>query len=76
MEWISCKERLPEHGQYVLCLEKYPKGTMFNLLAKPLNRCFIQVAEYGTYGNGFVDIESNLLKYVTHWIPLQQPSEK
>jgi hypothetical protein len=75
-EWISIKDRLPSHGQQVLCYQNYPKGTMIKTLAKPLIGCNYQIAEFGTYGNGFIDKIGMDLKHVPHWIPLPEPPKE
>lgn len=75
-QWISVKERLPEHGQQILVYETFPEGTMFMAVAKPLITCSHDICEYGAYGNGFVNNMSNTLKYVSHWMPLPKPPEQ
>ncbi|HMH10172.1 MAG TPA: DUF551 domain-containing protein [Candidatus Nitrosopolaris rasttigaisensis] len=76
MDWISVKNRLPENGQAVLIYQTYPKRTMFKCLAWPLIYCFHEVAEYETYRNGFVNNKNNLLKHVSHWMPLPEPPKE
>lgn len=73
MEWIKVENQLPEHGQRVLIFQSFPKGTSFQTLAWPLIGCPWNVAEYGTYGKGFIGEKMNNLDYVTHWMPLPNP---
>lgn len=70
MNWISVEEKLPELRQRVLVYKTFPEDVIFMCVAKPLNGCPYEVAEYGYYGKGFFYRDRYPLKYVTHWMPL------
>jgi len=73
MEWINIEDKMPEIGKPCLLYQTYPRGTMFNLRADPLQRTNIRMGgmnwekKFITYENQYGE---NYLKYVTHWMPL------
>lgn len=75
MDWIKVEDQLPEHGQIVLTYQTFPKGISFQALAWPLIGCHWDIAEYGTYGKGFVNGKNHNLDYVSHWMPLPDKPE-
>ncbi len=80
MKWISVKDRLPEIGMVCLLYITYPKDTMFNCLANPLNRDFHRVGGL-RYDGKFISYEDhyseNGIEYVSHWMPLPElPHQK
>jgi len=60
-EWISVKDRLPEHNQFVLCV-----GTSKNMAVL---RCDLDMNNYVFM---FPDLKHQV-KGVTHWMPLPEP---
>jgi hypothetical protein len=79
-EWISVEDGLPPEGNICLLYITYPKGTMFNCRADPLNRTNINMGAR-LYNGIFCSVEDQMsykeLKHVTHWMPLpNQPEEK
>lgn len=77
-EWISVDERLPEHGQHVLCYQSYPQDARFQPTMRPLYMCFYQVAEFKklTVGYGFIGRERRDFAHVHHWMPLPEPPKE
>lgn len=76
--WISVKDKLPEIGSVVLLYQHYPKETMFNCRADPLEMTFVRIGGL-RYDNLFVDYQNMYgepLKYINYWMPLpQSPKE-
>ena len=61
-EWISVKDRLPEAGEYVVCIAK----------RNPFSRFMPMVARIEK--NGWVNpITEQYISEVTHWMPLPYP---
>ena len=61
-EWISVKDRLPEAGEYVVCIAK----------RNPFSRFMPMVARIEK--NGWVNpITGQYISEVTHWMPILQP---
>ena len=61
-EWISVKDRLPEDGEYVVCIAK----------RNPFSRFMPMVARIEK--NGWANpITEQYISEVTHWIPMPQP---
>ena len=61
-EWISVTERLPETGEYVVCIAK----------RNPFSRFMPMVARIEK--NGWVNpITEQYISEVTHWMPIPQP---
>lgn len=61
-EWISVKDRLPEDGEYVVCIAK----------RNPFSRFMPMVARIKK--NGWANpITEQYISEVTHWIPMPQP---
>ena len=61
-EWIPVKDRLPEAGEYVVCIAK----------RNPFSRFMPMVARIEK--NGWVNpITEQYISEVTHWMPLHQP---
>ena len=61
-EWISVKDRLPEAGEYVVCIAK----------RNPFSRFMPMVARIEK--NGWVNpITEQYISEVTHWMPIPQP---
>lgn len=75
-EWISVEERLPEIGVVCLLYQSYPKDTVFNCRAYPLQRNFTKIGGLN-YLKKFVLYEDQFcnqgLKHVSHWMPLPEP---
>ena len=64
-EWISVKDRLPEAGEYVVCIAK----------RNPFSRFMPMVARIEK--NGWVNpITEQYISEVTHWIPLPEPPKE
>ena len=65
-EWISVKDRLPEEGEYVLCVLKgFNYGGKIQVCKfVPANK-FKDKPYFEHFRNGFPS--------VTHWMPLPQP---
>jgi hypothetical protein len=61
-EWISVKERLPEHGQFVLCFGKW--GVQFSHVFID----FDDKLKFGNWRTGCGDCPN-----ITHWQPLPDP---
>ncbi len=68
--WISCSERLPEDGQYVLCWYQYFRYGNYNRL-------------WQTYGIGFQyngnwggEVSTGRDTKVLFWMPLPEPPEE
>ena len=58
-EWISVKDRLPEHGDIVLCHTKHDDLLVF---------------QWCEMSHRWVDqYEDYRQEYITHWMPLPQP---
>ena len=61
-EWIPVKDRLPEDGEYVVCIAK----------RNPFSRFMPMVARIEK--NGWANpITEQYISEVTHWIPMPQP---
>ena len=61
-EWISVKDRLPEAGEYVVCIAK----------RNPFSRFMPMVARIEK--NGWVNpITEQYISEVTNWMPIHQP---
>ena len=61
-EWIPVKDRLPEAGEYVVCIAK----------RNPFSRFMPMVARIEK--NGWVNpITEQYISEVTHWMPISQP---
>ena len=61
-EWISVEDRLPEDGEYVVCIAK----------RNPFSRFMPMVARIEK--NGWANpITEQYISEVTHWIPMPQP---
>ena len=61
-EWISVEDRLPEDGEYVVCIAK----------RNPFSRFMPMVARIER--NGWVNpMTEQYISEVTHWMPLTQP---
>ena len=61
-EWISVEDRLPEDGEYVVCIAK----------RNPFSRFMPIVARIEK--NGWANpITEQYISEVTHWIPMPQP---
>lgn len=61
-EWIPAKDRLPESGEYVVCIAK----------RNPFSRFMPMVARIEK--NGWVNpITEQYISEVTHWMPIPQP---
>ena len=61
-EWISVKDRLPEAGEYVVCIAK----------RNPFSRFVPMVARIEK--NGWVNpITDQYISEVTHWMPILRP---
>ena len=64
-EWISVKDRLPEDGEYVVCIAKRNPFSMFMPMVARINK------------NGWVNpITEQYISEVTHWIPLPEPPKR
>ena len=61
MNWINCKDRLPENDDHVLACTRNKKGQ-----ANIVNAYYCH--QLGTWAAG---MNSN----VTHWMPLPEPPE-
>ena len=59
MEWISCKDRLPEGNELVVTFAQQEDNPGF--------RNYTAGRWYGNYWN------HSHSKYVTHWMPLLEP---
>ena len=63
-EWISVKDRLPEAGEYVVCIAK----------RNPFSRFMPMVARIEK--NGWVNpITEQYISEVTHWMPIPAPQK-
>ena len=63
-EWISVKDRLPEAGEYVVCIAK----------RNPFSRFMPMVARIEK--NGWANpITEQYISEVTHWMPFPQPTK-
>ena len=61
-EWVSVKDRLPEAGEYVVCIAKRNPFSMFMPMVARIKK------------NGWVNpITEQYISEVTHWMPLTQP---
>ena len=61
-KWISVNDRLPEAGEYVVCIAK----------RNPFSRFMPMVARIEK--NGWVNpITEQYISEVTHWMPIPQP---
>ena len=68
--WISCSERMPENGQYVLISVNFDSS-----LVEPL----ICSARYtgSTFRRGDVTVKpGNGIEQATHWMPLPEPPQE
>lgn len=64
-EWISVKDRLPEAGEYVVCIAKRNPFSMFMPMVARIKK------------NGWVNpITEQYISEVTHWIPLPEPPKE
>lgn len=60
-EWISVKDRLPEAGEYVVCIAKRNPFSMFMPMVARIKK------------NGWVNpITEQYISEVTHWMPLPE----
>ena len=61
-EWISVDDRLPEPGEYVVCIAKRNPFSMFMPMVARIEK------------NGWVNpMTEQYISEVTHWMPLPQP---
>ena len=61
-EWVSVKDRLPEAGEYVVCIAKRNPFSMFMPMVARIEK------------NGWVNpITEQYISEVTHWMPLPEP---
>ena len=75
--WNSIEDLKPYSGQAVLIYQTYPKGIMFQAVARPLIRCFYVVAEFSDLNKEFVNRYNEPYKHVSHWISLpEKPTTK
>ncbi len=64
-EWVSVKDRLPEAGEYVVCIAK----------RNPFSRFMPMVARIEK--NGWANpITGQYISEVTHWMPLPEPPKE
>lgn len=64
-EWISVKDKLPEAGEYVVCIAKRNPFSMFMPMVARIKK------------NGWVNpITEQYISEVTHWIPLPEPPKE
>lgn len=64
-EWVSVNDRLPEVGEYVVCIAK----------RNPFSRFMPMVARIEK--NGWVNpITEQYISEVTHWMPLPEPPKE
>jgi hypothetical protein len=78
-EWISIEKQDSPIGKTVLLCITYPKGTIFNCRADPLERTRIEIGGRlynGNYVRLIDQFNGNILKNVTHWMPLPRPPEE
>ena len=60
-EWVSVKDRLPEAGEYVVCIAKRNPFSMFMPMVARIKK------------NGWVNpITEQYISEVTHWMPLPE----
>ena len=60
-EWISVKDRLPEDGEYVVCIAKRNPFSMFMPMVARIKK------------NGWVNpITEQYISEITHWMPLPE----
>lgn len=59
--WISCSERLPEYGEYVLFIRK---------------NCEVYVGYYDEKNTWNTDYQWFIGEDVTHWMPLPEPPKE
>lgn len=68
-EWISAKDRLPEEGEYVLCVLKgFNYGGKIQVCKFVPADKFKDKPYFEHFRNGFPS--------VTHWMPLPQPPKE
>ena len=68
-EWISVKDRLPEEGEYVLCVLKgFNYGGKIQVCKFVLADKFKDKPYFEHFRNGFPS--------VTHWMPLPEPPKE
>ena len=61
-EWISVKDRLPDAGEYVVCIAKRNPFSMFMPMVARIEK------------NGWVNpITEQYISEVTHWMPMPHP---
>ena len=61
-EWISVEDRLPEAGEYVVCIAKRNPFSMFMPMVARIKK------------NGWVNpITEQYISEVTHWMPMPNP---
>ena len=61
-QWISVDDRLPEAGEYVVCIAKRNPFSMFMPMVARIKK------------NGWVNpITEQYISEVTHWMPLPEP---
>ena len=64
-EWIPVKDRLPEAGEYVVCIAKRDPFSMFMPMVARIKK------------NGWVNpITEQYISEVTHWIPMPEPPKE
>lgn len=68
MKWINVRDGFPQDGQYVIV---YAKNC--SLKARMYNSADITYADFCQNQNEFFDIDSDVIKDVTHWMPLPNP---
>lgn len=83
IEWISIKDRLPEHEQHVLSINnrKVCCVVIFidnKRMSIKLEARGIKIPEGQKTGSAFCsqEIKGNVLNNVTHWMPLPIPPEE
>jgi hypothetical protein len=79
MEWISVEDRLPNIGETCLLYITYPKGTMFNCRADPLDRTNVEIGgriHNGKFTSLLTQFSGKEIEHVSHWMPLPKPPEK
>ncbi len=69
MEWISVKDRLPEHGQDVIV---YGPDGVVAYVTYMANDNLLYTGFYFDVGGEYI----TLLKGITHWMPLPEPPNK
>jgi len=75
-EWISVKDRLPEVGVMVLCVNvyPYPNDTPFQCVTKR-REISVHAGENSPKSNRYWIHGSRVEIYPTHWMPLPEPPQ-